>query len=959
MRKLILILTLMLIILLTAAVFDGTQRVQAAQVSTPAITSYSTPTTTVDRAALSQRLVRVPVNWRVATRPLTANLAFDQLFIDGSVVNVEVPRLLPWYASSGTTLLAPILPPGDVGQIVLRVRLYNVLNQQSYDERLLILNIDDTGTPGSDAGSVPHITSFVSTASTVAHSQIVNQAATLPVQWNVRNRPVTSNLVFEQIIGPETIINIEAPRATPWVASSGSGVLIPQLPASGDTINLRLRLVDLFTGRVYDQQFASVTISEPATATPPPPTPSPVIRSFTTSTPSVRAADLQQRSARVNVNWRVDNRPANSNLQFNQELPNGSLVNVELPRTTPIIPNSGSGTLAPIWPGGNATAITLHVRIIDMTSGYEHTRQRISIPIISEPQPPRIASFSTGVANVSAVALQNRTAQIPVTWSVVNRPTNSNLVFEQRLPNGTLVNVELPRPNPIVPSSGSGTVSPVWPGQNQSAIVLVLRLIDLSNGATYTSAEFSLPITSGPGPVEYGAVCFQSPYYASVGLSAGSTGQVIRGSTSGGLQVRNTPQGNFINTLPVGEPFDVLEGPACWRYGTVTPAGEYDHRLWRVRGRNSGIQGWVDEYARVGRDTIYYVEPRATGGYQTGQVCFQPPYAPQRNISTGIRARVVNGDTSNGLRVRNLPNGDFVETLPIGTEFMILEGPACWQIQTIAPADQYDFRVWRIRTIQHNLEAWVEEYGRVNAGSPFAYIEPVSAPPTQPPPGPPVINSFTADPTSVPRGGTVTLSWNVSNASTVDVRVTALGQVYSNQPLVGTLNYTLAPNLSDQINFVLSAGDASGQQVVSKNVTVTIACPISDTYEGCPLSQNSISAAYQTFERGLMLWRGDTRKIYVLYNSGGYEVYDDTWTPDQPADTGETPPPGLILPARGFGKVWANNPGVRSGLGWANGQEASYTARIEVYNLPTYSGAIYINTPDGRVLILENGWRVR
>lgn len=103
-------------------------------------------------------------------------------------------------------------------------------------------------------------------------------------------------------------------------------------------------------------------------------------------------------------------------------------------------------------------------------------------------------------------------------------------------------------------------------------------------------------------------------------------------------------------------------------------------------------------------------------------------------------------------------------------------------------------------------------------------------------------------------------------------------------------------------HFQMSVYDAQGRQtdVESRNVPVR-----------CPMQQVNVQAAYQAFQNGAMLWRGDTRQIFVLYNDGTYQIYSDTWTPDQPVDTGETALNGLILPARGFGKVWAQQPAFR------------------------------------------------
>lgn len=93
---------------------------------------------------------------------------------------------------------------------------------------------------------------------------------------------------------------------------------------------------------------------------------------------------------------------------------------------------------------------------------------------------------------------------------------------------------------------------------------------------------------------------------------------------------------------------------------------------------------------------------------------------------------------------------------------------------------------------------------------------------------------------------------------------------------------------------------------------------------GCPLgSPAGGSSAVQSFERGEMVWiQGSPGSIYALLSTGRFQRYDDTFNAAiDPASGGETPPPGLREPVRGFGKVWRSYPDVRTGLGWALNDE--------------------------------------
>ncbi|MFN8374720.1 MAG: hypothetical protein U0694_17795 [Anaerolineae bacterium] len=120
----------------------------------------------------------------------------------------------------------------------------------------------------------------------------------------------------------------------------------------------------------------------------------------------------------------------------------------------------------------------------------------------------------------------------------------------------------------------------------------------------------------------------------------------------------------------------------------------------------------------------------------------------------------------------------------------------------------------------------------------------------------------------------------------------------------------------------------------------------------CPTSQISAVVTQQNFERGIMLWRSDTREIYVLSDNGIFSNYSDNWNGE--ALTVETPPPGLLQPQMGFGYLWQNDSFVRTSLGWAVGPEQGYTTWIEaVSGASASSGATYLRLADGRAVALN------
>lgn len=90
--------------------------------------------------------------------------------------------------------------------------------------------------------------------------------------------------------------------------------------------------------------------------------------------------------------------------------------------------------------------------------------------------------------------------------------------------------------------------------------------------------------------------------------------------------------------------------------------------------------------------------------------------------------------------------------------------------------------------------------------------KPAEAPPPPPPP-PPVINTFSAEPQTITAGGRITLSWNVSNAETVNI-----------QPEIGAVGATGSLMLSpaSTTTYTLTATSATGSQTASVTVTVVV-----------------------------------------------------------------------------------------------------------------------------------------
>ncbi|MEJ2735827.1 MAG: hypothetical protein P8189_20060 [Anaerolineae bacterium] len=234
--------------------------------------------------------------------------------------------------------------------------------------------------------------------------------------------------------------------------------------------------------------------------------------------------------------------------------------------------------------------------------------------------------------------------------------------------------------------------------------------------------------------------------------------------------------------------------------------------------------------------------------------------------------------------------------------------------------------------------------------------------PTSTPEEPPMFLSLTARPDPIERGGMVTLSWRAPRATSVGItRLSPEGDIFLETealdlPASGSIGLRIPEEYTEAVKYYFGARDAEGG-LHKAYVTVGILCRY-DEYMAprCPLTQDAVWAAYEPFERGHMVWRSDTREIIVLYADGRkYEVYDDTWQEGDPVDVPGTPPPGLQAPVRGFGHLYAHQPGVREGLGWATAPEAGYTMEVETIHGGSgrYPGtSVYFTLPDGRVVNL-------
>lgn len=222
-----------------------------------------------------------------------------------------------------------------------------------------------------------------------------------------------------------------------------------------------------------------------------------------------------------------------------------------------------------------------------------------------------------------------------------------------------------------------------------------------------------------------------------------------------------------------------------------------------------------------------------------------------------------------------------------------------------------------------------------------------TATPTVPPPNqPPVVQQVYADADSVEEGQTVAIHCEASDpdGDPLQYSWTATGgQISGSGPSVTYVasvppgSYTVSVavmdehgSTSDSITLqVVAAGPPGGAyepggkfgKVWHENATVR------EKLGWAVEEEQSLMMAQEAFERGFMFWREDTRQIYVLHSEGTWQVFPDTWIPDQPRYScpdvapSQSPP----TPLSGFGKVWCEQlGGPDAAIGWAKDIEEGY-----------------------------------
>ena len=473
--------------------------------------------------------------------------------------------------------------------------------------------------PYETSTDVPVIESFITSVEVIDAYLFLQGIVEFPVSWQVTNRQPTTNLVFEQIRADGRVTSVELPRASLWVPSQGEGMVAPAAPEVGEPILLRLSVVDLVEGETLATRELSVEVDTTTT---------PAIRSFEADASTVDATALARGTARVAVRWEVANRLPESNLVFEQVMPDGRAVSVELPRAEVMVPSMGEGVVAPVMPpAGAASWIQLRLRVVDVNSGVTYDVRDLMLGVVGSVVP---LPTQTGAPPATLQPTAPPVA-FTVTPDTIDRGGTVTLEWEARGASSVIIYRLLPTGQfgPVLgerlPIRGSLTVSvPTLYVDRVSFYLAALDANDHQLYSTMASARVGCPYTYFFGTPEH-EVCpvgeatqvagaFQS-FQGGYMFWRGDTGEIYVLLAGGFPSLQR-----YQDTWAEGETFDVGESPPAGLYQPVRGFG----KVWATQPGVRNQLGWATAEERG-----YTMTVQRSGAYKYARTYFSTyPAAP-------------------------------------------------------------------------------------------------------------------------------------------------------------------------------------------------------------------------------------------------------------------------------------------------------------------------------------------
>lgn len=220
----------------------------------------------------------------------------------------------------------------------------------------------------------------------------------------------------------------------------------------------------------------------------------------------------------------------------------------------------------------------------------------------------------------------------------------------------------------------------------------------------------------------------------------------------------------------------------------------------------------------------------------------------------------------------------------------------------------------------------------------------------------PSIISFTSSPETILNDQGVTFSWQVTGqaayiypcasvSDTACVRPPSVAPL----PLAGFMTISNFHRAGQFVYRLEVFGGDGTSQPVTQDVAINVTCSqiliSGSTTQPCPEEPaRTVTAVWQPFQGGVMIWFSDTEQIYVMSNfDGRVRVIPDAYVEGMP-DPAAVAPEGLFTPTRGFGQIWEALGGAEtSGLGWALAAEIAFDSARQPAGRTSYT--TYIQGP--------------
>jgi hypothetical protein len=208
----------------------------------PAIVDFVAITNPVTLADVEAGSAEATLSWHIVNVTPGQRVTLDQFVGTGWVSLIPQGEQL----EAVDTLDLTIADPLNFGNPTYRLSLLDSRGT-ALDQRFLVL-------PYAADEAAPAITEFSTSATSVALDALTDGDARVEVTWEVANRPPQTQIVFDQVLGPDEAVNVELPRPSLYVPSSGVGAVAPRAPLGGSEVTLRMALLAVPSGDVLASQ---------------------------------------------------------------------------------------------------------------------------------------------------------------------------------------------------------------------------------------------------------------------------------------------------------------------------------------------------------------------------------------------------------------------------------------------------------------------------------------------------------------------------------------------------------------------------------------------------------------------------------------------------------------------------------------------------------------------------------